>query len=371
MSATDTERHLAERLKELNCLYGIAKATDRRDSDLAGVLSEIVRLIPRGWQHPEVAYARILLNDAVYESTPGARPCALQASPIIAHGAAVGRLEVGYVEPRPECDEGPFLTEERNLLNVIAQRIGEIAEKKWADQELVEHRQQLRSLAVQLVSAEARERRRLAQQLHDRIGQYLATIKIKLGIVGGLIAGGEAAGILADIRQLVSQTIDDTRTLIFHISPPLLYEFGLPAALEWLAEQSLRQHDLVVTYSGPETCQEMCDDVRAVLFQATGELLANVARHAGTRSARIFLAIDDREARIRVEDDGVGFDVDQARRQMMANGSFGLFSIAERLQPLGGRLHVDSRPGAGTRITLSVPAETFRPGDRTGDGMLE
>ncbi len=242
---------------------------------------------------------------------------------------------------------------------MIAQRIGEIAEKKWAETQLIEHQQQLRSLAAQLVSVEARERRRLAQELHDRIGQYLATIKIKLSVVLGLIPAGDAFQLVSEIRQLLSQTIEDTRTLTFQISPPVLYEFGLPAALEWLAEQAGRQHGLAVDFAGPDSCPDMCDDVRAVLFQAASELVANIVRHAGTTNARVSLTVNDQRAVIRVEDDGVGFDVTRSRGQMLANSSFGLFSIAERLQQLGGQLDIDSAPGSGTRVTLTVPAHSF------------
>ncbi len=172
---------LAERVKELNCLYTISKIFDRRGLDLDSIIRRTIEVIPAAWQHADVAGVRVRLDKKSFRTDRFRQSRWMQECPIIVQGVPVGSIAVSYCQKRPEQDEGPFLKEERNLLNVIAQRLGDIIERKWSEQKLLRYQEELRSLATELALSEERERRRIAQALHDRIGQVLALINIKIG----------------------------------------------------------------------------------------------------------------------------------------------------------------------------------------------
>lgn len=131
-------RRLAERIKELNCLYGISRLIEQPGSTLEGILQGTADLLPRAWQHPESARARITLDGSRYTSQDFSEGRWRQAAEITVDGAGVGAVEVFYVQAGPECDEGPFLKEERSLINAVAVRMGSIIELKRAEKALEE-----------------------------------------------------------------------------------------------------------------------------------------------------------------------------------------------------------------------------------------
>jgi len=131
-------RRLAERIKELNCLYGISRLIEQPGSTLEGILQGTADLLPRAWQHPEIARARITLDGSRYTSQDFSEGRWRQAAEITVDGAGVGAVEVFYVQAGPECDEGPFLKEERSLINAVAVRMGSLIELKRAEKALEE-----------------------------------------------------------------------------------------------------------------------------------------------------------------------------------------------------------------------------------------
>ncbi len=230
----------------------------------------------------------------------------------------------------------------------------DITERRQAEERLRDYRQQLRSLASRLSLAEERERRRLAAGLHDRVGQTLAVIKLKLGALQEPLPPAELERQLGEVRAHVDQVIKETRSLTFELSPPVLYELGLEAALEWLAEQSQERHGVPCKLKDDGRAKPLGDDMRGILFGAANELLLNVAKHAQARAARISVGRRGDEVRVTVEDNGVGFDLSEMGRPTRG---FGLFSIRERLEQVGGRVEVKSRPGRGTRVVVVAPIE--------------
>ena len=225
------------------------------------------------------------------------------------------------------------------------------AEYKQAEERLLEYQAQLRSLASELTLTEERERRRLATDLHDRIGQTLAVSKIKLGALGTSAASTDFAGPLDEVRELIDQTIQDTRSLTFELSLPVLYELGFKAAMEWLAEQIQEQHGVRVELESEGQVRLSDEGLRVLLFRAVQELLVNVVKHAQAHTAKVSVREDGDSIRIEVEDDGIGFEPSKAGR----NGGFGFFSVRERLRFLGGDFDVESEPGRGTRAVLVAP----------------
>jgi PAS domain S-box-containing protein len=231
----------------------------------------------------------------------------------------------------------------------------DITERKRAEDQLLAYQERLQSLASELSLAEERERRRIARDLHDRIGQTLAICKIKLGALRASASSTELAEPLDEIHELIDEIIQETRSLTFEVSSPILYELGLEAAVEWLVEQIQEQHGLLSHFEDDRQPKPLDDDVRVLLFQAVRELLTNVAKHAQAHNVKVSLRREDSNIKITVEDDGNGFDTSDVVSHWSRAEGFGLFSIRERLGHFGGRLEVESKPGHGTWVTLAAP----------------
>ncbi|HUS57989.1 MAG TPA: PAS domain S-box protein [Planctomycetota bacterium] len=229
--------------------------------------------------------------------------------------------------------------------------------RKRAENDLLDYQRQLQSLASELSLTEESERRRIANELHDRIGQSLALAKIKLGELRKAMHTPPLAEQTSRIVQLIEQTIKDTRLLTVELSPPILYELGFPAAVEWLTEQIHEQHGIASEFEDDCLPKPLDDDIRVVLFQAARELLVNVVKHAHAGSVKVKLKRDGDRIIVRVEDDGIGFDAARPAEKHGEAG-FGLFSVRERLGHLGGRVAIDSKEKAGTVVTLEAPLKT-------------
>jgi signal transduction histidine kinase len=235
----------------------------------------------------------------------------------------------------------------------------EVEERKKKELELLGYQQRLRHLSSELLQTEERERRRIAIEIHDRIGQALAVNKIQLGALQAEVDSQDLKTKIQDIRGLLSQTIRDTRTLTFELSPPVLYELGLQAALEWLADIVRKQSGLKVAVAGDSSDRSLDAEKRVLLFRTCRELMFNVVKHSGAKRAWVSLRGDGAMITIKISDDGTGFDPD-----LVKNGydplerGFGLFSIREQLQHRGGTFEVDSGPGRGSAVTIVMPLET-------------
>jgi PAS domain S-box-containing protein len=230
------------------------------------------------------------------------------------------------------------------------------AELVALNRDLMESRDQLRSLTTELVVTEARERRALASELHDTVAQTLAVAKMRLK---SMRAGGGSEGKSAEevkgIVTLIEQANRETRSLMSDFSLPLLYEDGLEAALRALARRMEELHSLAVDVVDDGNPKPLSEDYRIVVFRAVQELLTNAVKHAKATRVTVSLRREKRTARIEVKDDGVGFLASEVRSGSAKGERYGLFSIQERMQHLGGRFEVVSRPGEGVRAVLVTP----------------
>jgi PAS domain S-box-containing protein len=242
------------------------------------------------------------------------------------------------------------------LTHAKDQLVLEVEERKKKEQELLGYQQRLRHVSSELLQTEERERRRIATEIHDRIGQALAVSKIQLGALQAEADSEDIKKKIEDVRGLLSQTIRDTRTLTFELSPPVLYELGLQAALEWLAEIVRKQSGLAVDVAGDGSDRKLDPDRRVLLFRTCRELLLNVVKHAGARRVRVSVHGDGAAILVSISDDGTGFDPDllQAGYDPFERG-FGLFSIREQLRHHGGTFNVDSAPDRGSEVTIVMP----------------
>jgi PAS domain S-box-containing protein len=230
----------------------------------------------------------------------------------------------------------------------------DITDRKQVEKEIRTYQEQLRSVASELSLTEERERRRLATDLHDHVGQILALAQIQLGAIRESAASTQLAQPMDEVRRLIEQTIQYTRSLTFELSPPILYDLGFEAAVEWLAELIQAQHGIVIKVQADRSAKPMNDEIRVILFQTVRELLVNVVKHNYAKNIRVFIARDDSNLQVKIEDDGLGLGT-PSEVSMDGPRGFGFFSIQERLKYLGGNLEVESEQGWGSRVTLRVP----------------
>jgi len=227
-------------------------------------------------------------------------------------------------------------------------------------QELAESQAGLRALVAELTKAEERERRRLAVELHDTLAQSLAVVNMYLWRVRELL-GNSANGapmneVLANLERTVDDSIKYTRSLIAELSPPVLYDLGLPAAFRWLGEQ-MGRHGLRVEVDGPVDGFSLTEGDAVFLFQCVRELLWNVVKHGATDRAKIAYGCDGHRLSLAVVDHGKGFDPQSARANRDGGSHFGLFSIRERVELRGGVFEINSAPGAGTWASIVIPTD--------------
>ena len=225
---------------------------------------------------------------------------------------------------------------------------------------LTAYQQRLRGLVKQLGSAEIRERKRIAVELHDNLAQMLAVCKMKVSAIEAAApAGSQTAREALAIKQLLGQGIDYTRTLMSDLRPEVLNEYDLSAAIRWVG-QRMERFGLAVRVEDDGRPKPLQEELLVLIFDSARELLFNVIKHAGTSLAKVSLRRSVGEVRVTVSDAGAGFDSERQMAGTPEPRGFGLFSIAERLSLLGGRMEVLSIPGRGTDVSLIVPIRSKR-----------
>ena len=244
------------------------------------------------------------------------------------------------------------------LLAMILALSANIVKRRRVERKLLDYQSQLKSLASELTLTEERERRRIAIDIHDRISQGLVISKMKLERLRESKASAHIAGELDEVCNLLGQSIANGRLLTFDLGSPILYELGFEAAVsEWLTEQ-VRKHNIETEFEDDEEPKPLDNDVRGVLFRIVRELLYNVVKHANAKKVKVSVVRDDTLLKVIVKDNGVGFDPRKIERDRQRTGGFGLFSIRERLEQLGGRLDIESAQGRGCTAVITVPLKS-------------
>ncbi len=234
--------------------------------------------------------------------------------------------------------------------------ITDITQSKQTEQQLRAYQERLSALSAQISHIEESERRQIAADIHDHIGQSLALSKMKLSSIRGQAASNGLAEAVDEIRGLIDESIRYTRTLTFELSLPILYELGLEAALEWLAENLNEKYGLTVSLMVHHPLDGLGVEPRFLLFKSVRELLMNVIKHARVPNAEVQLGRCGGSVFISVEDSGAGFYPAESQNPAMASG-FGLFMVRERLKHAGGGMQIESGPGKGTGIVITLPVE--------------
>jgi PAS domain S-box-containing protein len=230
--------------------------------------------------------------------------------------------------------------------------ITDITERKKAEEKLLDYQFKLKSLSAQLSITEERERRRIATKLHDQIGQSLVFSKLKIDELQNSANTSELKKALNEISNNIIQLIQDTRTLTFDLSSPILNEIGFEKAVaSWLDEQIQEKHGINTEFEDDGQQKLLDKDIQSLLFRNVRELLVNVVKHANAQNVKVSVRKVDDLINISVEDNGDGFDP----AEVASKATFGLFSIRERLEQLDGSFEIKSEAGHGSKITMKVP----------------
>jgi len=237
----------------------------------------------------------------------------------------------------------------------------DITERKRAERRLLDYRNKLRELAAKLILAEEQERRRIAVGVHDQIGQRMALMRLAMQSLYTSVSDPSTRRPLEDICKDIDQVIGDANSLTFELSSPVLYEVGFANAVEsWLVQQIHDRHGLEYRFKADPRAAPMDKDTGIALFQIVRELLANVVKHAKAKHVDVQIQKAAGTVQITVQDDGVGFKPSKVGMPDSRTGGYGLFSIRERLEYLGGNLKIESAPGKGTCISIAAPMQSRR-----------
>jgi two-component system, NarL family, sensor histidine kinase UhpB len=225
-------------------------------------------------------------------------------------------------------------------------------ERARADAEAA--RDQLRALAARLSDVREDERREIARELHDQVGQALTALKLDLGSLAASLDGAAAEAArarLAAMDALVDATLDTTRRLSTSLRPAILDDLGLPAAIRWQARELAQRAGVACDARVPEGGPAVPPAAALALFRILQEALTNVTRHAAARAVRVELRVEGEQATLTVADDGRGFPADALARPT----SLGLVGMRERALALGGDVTIEGAAGRGTTVTARVP----------------
>jgi signal transduction histidine kinase len=237
------------------------------------------------------------------------------------------------------------------LLDAAAERCIRAAEKARLVEDLARREKQVRQLSEHMMQIEEEERRRISRELHDEAGQSLLCIRLKLEMLGKTAPESIRAS-LAEIRELTEHTISEIRRTIAALSPAVLEQLGLAAALRQMANRFRGVYPSQVRLHLPLRRDPLPRETEIATFRLVQECFHNIAKHSEASTVNLSLHSTDGILRLNVEDDGVGFDVKAALEK---RNSYGLVGMRERVALLGGKLDIQSRPRRGTRVSVELP----------------
>ncbi|MHB9131503.1 MAG: PAS domain S-box protein [Armatimonadota bacterium] len=248
----------------------------------------------------------------------------------------------------------PLFDAEGRLIGGV-QILTDITESKIVEQKILQYQEQLRSLASQLSLAEQRERKHIATELHESLGQSLALMKLQLDTLSAQPISSKVSTALTGIRELLVNMISYTRSLTFELSPTFMGDIGLFATTEWLAESLTTQYNIRIQVTGYRIRLPLTDDTRGLLFSAIRELLVNAIKHARAQEVKVTFSRYQDYYSVTITDDGIGFNLVEIEKTYSINKKFGLFNMKERIASLGGQAEIITQPGSGTEISMLLP----------------
>ncbi len=371
----EVAHQLSERVKELNCLYGISKLVEDKNSSLDGILQGVVELVPPAWQYPEIACASIKLKTSHFETANFRETRWKQAESIMVNGERFGTIEVCYLAERPASDEGPFLKEERKLVHGVAERLGHIIEHKLAEdrlQSLYEEEKKLRERLQAEMQGRVDFTRNLIHELKTPLTSLVATSQLlfeeernkKLGKLAGYVWEG-ANSLNNRIDELHDVVKGEIGKLDLDLKP-----LGLGETLSSLVEETralARQHGVAINLKLPDSLPMVYADAARVR-QIVLNLLNNAFKYA-SEGGRVDIRATSNSSFVTVEvrDHGPGIAGQlqehlfesgyQMAPQGKRSGGLGIgLTLCKLLTELhGGKIWVKSQPGKGSSFFFTLP----------------
>jgi len=244
-------------------------------------------------------------------------------------------------------------------IHLIAQ-IQDITQRKQNEEALTQALERLRALSHRLVEVQEAERRRLAHELHDEIGQALTLTKVNIQAIGRLPGADALKPNLKACADLVEDTLQRVRDLSVNLRPSVLDDLGLIAAVRWYVYRYARQGAFAARVRDELSGTSLPPAVEITCFRIVQEALTNIVRHARASQVSVKIQQMDETLSLTVQDDGVGFDVNEVLKE---RASLGLLGMQERVSLVEGQIEIDSAPGRGTEVRVSFPLSLHPPGE--------
>jgi len=311
-----------------------------------------------GWREHELAHCD--LHDTIHSHHENGAPHSREACPILnvsQTGGVYRSYDDVFVHKNGQLIAVSYVVTpimEQGEIVATVTVFQDITARKQMENELRESRRQLRALSVFLQTVREEERKRIARELHDELGQALTALKIDLDWLEARHVAQDAkvAGKLRSMGQVLGTTVESVRRIAEDLRPGMLDDLGLAAAIEWQVEQFQERSGIRCELSMNRDEFELDDRVATSVFRIIQEALTNVARHAAADAVSITVEESDGEIRLEVRDNGKGFQPAPKKR------SYGLLGIRERVNMLGGEVEIQSKAGHGTRVRATIPLKT-------------
>jgi PAS domain S-box-containing protein len=468
---------MGERIKEFNCLYHTSRFIQKNRS-LPDIFQDLVDIIPSSWQYPEITRTKVRFNRDEYISGSFKETKWKQTSDIVVHGKRVGSIEVYYLEEKPELDEGPFLKEERELIDTLARQLAEaierieaekslqkiqelyagladsitdvffavdhdlkytywnkasekltgiaakdalgksildispddentrkaiefykkvlttkqsktfankyqlggkdfffeisaypsreglsvfvkdITEHVQAEEAVKRHKNELQRLSSQLINAQEDERRRISHELHDEIGQSLTMMKLNLASIKDTLGPEQFSCIKKkweDLNILTERLLEEAHQMTLDLRPHILDDLGLLSTLRWYVGSLSKKLDVDIKLKAANLEERLVPELEITLYRIVQEALTNIARHAQAKNVLLNIKRLKSSIKLKIEDDGKGFVLDEVDKPTQKEHGVGLFGMKERASLLNGKCIIESKPGEGTRVSVTLP----------------
>src|ERR1051326_92688 len=288
------------------------------------------------------------LDERIVSPTLKQKAKTLWGVPLKVESRSVGALVIGFDKPYYE-----WLPRERHLMQALGDRAAGAIERARMLEALKEREMVVAQPSPHLLTGPEEERKRISRELHDETGQALMVIRLYLSMLEKAVKTRPAKSKITETVEVVDRTIDGLRRIIAKLSPLVLEELGLVAAIRKEAKDLAKNTGIVVRATIPEHLGRFAPQVETALYRIVQEALHNVAKHAQARTVDVDLRVDGGELRLVIADDGIGIIEHKGATR---GQSFGLAGIKERVSTMSGVVRVHSAKGQGTRIEISVPA---------------
>ncbi|MCK5706817.1 MAG: sensor histidine kinase [Candidatus Aureabacteria bacterium] len=353
---------LDERVKELNCFYGLSKLEEQPEITLEGIFSGMVKLIPPALQHPDITCTIIIFEGKEFKTKNCKKSRWKLKTNIKLFGKNAGTVEVRYLKKMPDTDTGPFLKEETALIKAVAKRLGRIAERKKTAEELKKHQRlleiserNLKAFSQNILHLREEEKKKLAVDLHDELGSSMVRLNSHLTITEEEVKDRnlkKAFKSIKDTKNTLKSVIENLKKIVSGLRPPALDIIGITGTLKQYFSIIAKQEKFNWNFKADLKHKKLNDDISIVLYRVAQEALNNIIKHSDAKNVKIDLCLEANDIKFRIYDDGKGFDTLENILQKAGILKMGIRGMIERVESLGGVFSITSKSGKGTKIDI-------------------